>query len=552
MSKKLKQLVFCFTVFIVCCNFCCGNDDINLSISQNPPESNIINENIDTTNSMLEDELFSAMDFENSLDTTIKLEARIDVPLELSLEKALNTAITQNLDLIFAKSQTTVEKWKLWDNVSNWLPDYKAGFIGQRLDGNFLVGGVFPIMTLTSSFNAFMRFDYRFFEGGSGVFNTLAQKKIYNASKQDLASTLNNLLLDVSHSYNQLLREQAQLNVYAKSIEEANAQVKLNENLEKQGVGTKFDVLQSEAQLAEQEQEYIVQQTRLREASIELAKLLNIDQGVIIKPDNSDLKIKDISNLNKPILDLISLAKENRPEAKSLKLRYLAQRNHIGTAFSSYLPRANFFGQYGGTGNAIFHRSKVKGFIPDAIALDDTGNPVISMVSKNQVSLNDTSNVSNIIRGGGSPSIIKLDDSLMASKSLGVQLDWDIGDGLGLTTLSKINQARNITKAAKTSFDILNQKVEQEVRITFLKLQAAQKLLSVSEKRISAATEALRLAKLRLENGVGINTELLNAQKQYISALASKVDAIIAYNNSRAEFLHGLGLINIKELVRDF
>ncbi len=502
-------------------------------------------------------ELFSSNNIQEKLDTTIKLEARIDVPLELNLEKALNIATTQNLDLAFAKSQQYIEKWKFVENVSNWLPDYKVGFAAQRLDGNFLVGGIFPLMTLTSSINAFMRFDYRFFEGGMGFFDTLAQKKLYQSSKYNVSSTINNLLLDVTKAYNFLLKEQAQLNVYEKSIDEANAEVELNKNLEKQGVGTKFDILQSEAQLAEQEQQYIVQQARFREASIELAKLLNIEQGIFIKPDETDLKIKD-NTFNKPILELISLAKNYRPEISSYKLKYFANKNHVASTFSGFLPKANFFGQYGGTGNAIFHRSKIKGFTSDAIALDESGNPVISMVTRNresflnsanQIDSNNLTNVSNIIRGGGTPSTVKLDDSLMSNKSLGVQVDWDIADGLGLTTVSKINQARSLAMTGKINLEILEQEIEQNVRTSFLRLQTANKLLSVSEKRVTVATEALRLAKVRLENGIGINTELLNAQKQYTGALASKVEAIIAYNNSHAELLHSLGLISIEKLV---
>ena len=84
-----------------------------------------------------------------------------------------------------------------------------------------------------------------------------------------------------------------------------------------------------------------------------------------------------------------------------------------------------------------------------------------------------------------------------------------------------------------------------------MNVQASEQLLNVSEKRVKAATEALRLAKLRLENGVGINTELLNVQKQYSGSLASKVNAIIEYNNAQAELLHRLGLISVELLVNN-
>ena len=494
----------------------------------------------------------------NNITQPIKLEARIDIPLELDLEKALNIALEQNLDIVQAKNQKNINKWKYWENIGNWLPDYKVGFAAQRFDGNFLVGGVFPVMTLTSSVNAFMRFDYRFFEGGKGFFNTLLAKKLYNASKENLSASLNDTVLEVTKAYNLLLKEQSQLNVLAKAVEEAKSEVDLNQNLEKEGTGTRFDVLQSQVLFAEQEQLFISQQAMFREASINLARILNLEQGTHIKPDEKDLKVMDIVDLEQPIAEIISLALKNRPELKVAKLELYAQKNNIAVTASEFLPRTNLFGQYGGTGKVIFHRTKVAGLTPDAIALDENGNPLSSMVSRDREmfqsfttqDLSNITNVSDVIKGAGKPTTVTLDDSLMANKSLGVQLDWDIGKGLGVPIVSKVNQARNQAKISKTNFDLLNQAVEQQVRSAYLRLQAASRLLDVAKIRLQAASEALHLAKVRLENGVGINTELLNAEKQYTEALASNVNAIVEYNVTQAELLHSIGLISVEKLIQ--
>lgn len=493
-----------------------------------------------------------------SVSEPIKLEARIDVPLELNLEKVLNYAIVQNLDVAQAKYLKEIDKWKLWENIGNFLPDYKIGLSDQRFDGSFLVGGVFPVMALTTSANAFMRFDYRFFEGGRGFFNTLAAKNLYKSSKENLSVSLNDTLLRVTKAYNQLLKEQAELDVLAKAVEEAESDLKLNQDLEKEGAGTRFNVLQSEAQLAEQEQLFIAKQAQFREASIALARLLNLEQGIHISPDKNDLAVRKLYDIDKPIAEIIDLAKNNRPEIKKAKLEYNALKNYVGVAFSDFLPKANFFGQYGGTGNAFFHRTKVKEIIPDAIALDENGNPVHQAVSRGrtlsqtfepQVDLSNITNVSNVIRGAGRPFTTTLDDSLMSNKLIGIEVGWDIADGLGVPTVAKINQARTQAKLAKTTFEILNQKTEEEVRAIYLEVQTAEKLIDVAGKRVAAAGEALHLAKVRLQNGVGINTELLNSQKQYTGALSSQVDAIVAYNNAQAELLHSLGLISVGKLI---
>ena len=494
----------------------------------------------------------------STLISPIKLEARIDVPLELNLEKAINIALQQNLDIAYAKSKKDIDKWRFIENIGNWLPDYKTGLSAQRFDGQFLVGGVFPVMTLTSSVNAFMRFDYRFFEGGKGLFNTIAANKLYKSSIEDLSASMKQIMMDVAKSYFNLLKEQAKLDVLVKAVEEAQSELELNKNLESQGVGTRFDVLQAEAQLAEQEQEYITQQSTLREASINLAQILNFEQGTHIKSDVNDLTIRKLYDLDHPIAEILSVAFKNRPEIKKVQYELSAQKKYVGAAFSTFLPRANFFGQYGGTGNAFFHRTKIREIIPDAIALDENGNPVVQHVSRSrnyrtffdpETGLSDITSVSNVVRGAGQPFLTKLDDSLMASKFIGIQIDWDIGDGLGVPTISRINQARKQVELSKITLDKLNQKVEQDVRTAFLRAQTSEKLIEVANKRVNAATEALKLAKVRLENGVGINTELLSSQKQYAGSLSSQVDAIVEYNKSQIELLYSLGLISPESIL---
>lgn len=495
----------------------------------------------------------------NKLMLPIKLEARIDVPLELNLEKALNIAQEQNLNILQSKYEKDIYKWRFLENIGNWFPDYSLGINGQRFDGQFLIGGVLPIMALTSNVNAFMRFDYRFFEGGKGFFNTLASRKLYNSSKENLLASHKDVFLIVTKAYNFLLQEGAKLIVLSKAVEEAQAELKLNQDLENQGVGTRFDVLQSEAQLAEQEQEYISQQSKFREASIILARLLNLEQGVHIKPDQNDLDPKSLFDIDKPINEIISLAIESRPEIKKSELEYKAKRYYIGSAFSAFLPKANFFGQYGGTGNVFFHRTKRRTVIPDAIGLDENGDPLVQSVKRRAkfqtfdplVDVSEITSVSNVIRGAGAPFGSTIDDSLMTSKFIGVQVGWEVGNGLGVPAFSKIHQAKNEAKAAKTSIEIVKQNIEQEVRTAYLNVQTTKKLIEVTKKRVIASTEALRLAKVRLENGIGINIELLNAQKQHKEALVSEISAIVDYSNAQAELLHALGIISIENLLGD-
>src|SRR3989338_7848268 len=145
-----------------------------------------------------------------------------------------------------------------------------------------------------------------------GFFNTLAANKILKSSKENLSASMKDILLLVTKAYNQLLKEEAQLEVLAKSYEEAKSVYELNQNLEKQGAGTKFDVLQSEAQLAEQEQLFIAQQANFRDSAINLSRLLNLEQSAHIRPSQKDLTAKKLFNIDKPIGEILKVAFDNR------------------------------------------------------------------------------------------------------------------------------------------------------------------------------------------------------------------------------------------------
>lgn len=102
MVYKKYNLLFLFIVFLLTFNFAYSN----AAVENN--SSNIIQLKTSTP-----DEIFKSGEF----GTPIKLEARIDVPMELSLEEALNLAIAQNLDVELAKHQKDIDKWRLWENL---------------------------------------------------------------------------------------------------------------------------------------------------------------------------------------------------------------------------------------------------------------------------------------------------------------------------------------------------------------------------------------------------------------------------------------------------
>ena len=117
--------------------------------------------------------------------------------------------------------------------------------------------------------------------------------------------------------------------------------------------------------------------------------------------------------------------------------------------------------------------------------------------------------------------------------------------GMGLGQIAPINQNKALSRQAslELSNEILT--VETEVRDAFLRSNAAEKQISAAERQLEAATEAIKLARIRLQNGVGTNIDLIDTQRNYVNALVNKVRSIVQYNQSQVDQLRAIGLISL-------
>jgi outer membrane protein TolC len=126
-----------------------------------------------------------------------------------------------------------------------------------------LIGGTIPVSFGNPFATATAGFRYYGFRGGSVMFGSLANMHNYRASKQGLRASINDTLLNVTKLYYNLVQNQALLQIQTRAVDVSKAQVLLNQQLERAGTGTRFQVLQSETQLARDEQALLTQEVDL-------------------------------------------------------------------------------------------------------------------------------------------------------------------------------------------------------------------------------------------------------------------------------------------------
>ncbi|HEY9869148.1 MAG TPA: TolC family protein, partial [Candidatus Obscuribacterales bacterium] len=133
------------------------------------------------------------------------------------------------------------------------------------------------------------------------------------------------------------------------------------------------------------------------------------------------------------------------------------------------------------------------------------------------------------------------------SYTIGFRVDWNYPN-LGVPDAANVMSAKAVARqvtlqANQQLLDVLTQ-----VRQSYLNSQTAEKVIDVASAQVVSSAEQLRLARVRLANGVGINLDVIQAQQAWVQALANKANAIIDFNIAQAQLLRDMGIITVDTL----
>ena len=445
-----------------------------------------------------------------SLDALIKLRENLNpfsldakFITKLGLQDTLEVALNQNLEIDSAYSQMRSQKYSFLSSASGFLPSVNAGYTLIGVAGTFpsdLFGGGGAganSSTAQSSFPSTIQllnagFSHNLYQGGRVFFQTRTERHRLRARKADLKTNVNDVLLNAARRHYELLLNEALLAIRTRAVAISEEQVRLNSAQEKAGVATGLDVLQSQAQLASDQQNLIEQQNARRQSAIQLAHLLNTSFAEDIEASEKYLRMKRLIAKTVLIDQLLSTAIDNRPELKQYEELRLAAKAAIVTAASPLQPKVSLAGTVYGIG-------------ADGGRLD----PLYSL-------------------------------------NFGIK--WALG-GLGTTDLANIQKARWDARSAAIQAKQTFLDIFEQVRTSYNNSLSSEKRVELASIQIKAAEEELRIARKRMDSGVGLNIDVLNAQRDLTQASINKARAILDFNVAQAQLIRDIGQIDVNRLV---
>ncbi|MBY0357170.1 MAG: TolC family protein [Candidatus Obscuribacterales bacterium] len=426
----------------------------------------------------------------------VRLDATYNQPV--SLKDCLVYALSENLPIKISRESYIYQRYTFCANLALFLPT-------NTMSWNLVRSNVGPSpnnsVALSRVFSEAVRFPV--FQGGNVFYNTLAQFYREKGWHKALDATVNDTLLSVYNNYTNLLLNEALLQIRTKSVAVSEAQLALNEKQFNAGKGTRLAIMQSKTQLESDRQALLEQQVALRTAAINLSYTLNGPLAVNLIPVEDTVTETSLVEETTTVEDLIQQAYQHRPELRQYELFCLAANRTISVAAAPLQPTASFFTGY-------------------------THSSTTASGSANIAGAGVFGGLFNTTQFG-----------FVASQTL---------SGIGVPAIMNIYGARALARQGLYQANQELMSIARDIRIDYLTALTARKKIEVSSLELSSAQEALRIAQARFKVGASTNLEVIEAQRDYVSAQIKQVQAIISSNQTQAQILHDTGLISIGTL----
>jgi len=414
---------------------------------------------------------------------TFPEEVELEGIQPITLQQAIALAERNNPELETVRLQLRQRRAELQEQRAELLPDLTLGSSltaseGEQQEVTDFFGNSREVGDdVDVIFGGNVRIDYDIYTSGRRSALIDAAEQSLRIQELQVESQAEQLRLDVSEDYFDLQRADEQLRIRRDALNQALQNLRDAQALERAGVGTRFDVLQAEVDVANRQQELVRSLSDQLVARRQLAEQLNLDQNITLAAAdpvavNGDWELA--------LDESIVLAYRNRAELQQQLLQREVNANQRRAAVAQYGPQVSAFTQYA---------------VQDVLSNDDTG--------------------------------------LTDDWTLGLQLDWRLFDG-GAARAQARQQEIGV-EIAEANFEDARNTIRFQVEQAFYNLQANETNIATAQLNVERARESLRLARLRFQAGVGTQSDVLRAQTELTQAEFNLVEAILGYNEALAQ-----------------
>ncbi len=419
-----------------------------------------------------------------------------------TLEDCIKIAFENNYDLQSAKLVYETADVNFKQNRNALLPsingDYNLGVSRGRSIDPFTNDFVNEQLTFS---NARLSLDAVVFNGFR-LLNSLKQSKLNRAaSEMETEEAKQNLAIDVTLSFLQVLNVRDVVRLTEKRLESTNEQLSRLEILFEEESGDLAAFRDLQGQISNDEAALIVAKNNLKTAELNLNQILNSSDQITA----AQIEILiDFKPYDASAEDVYDSALENLPTFKARNLRLDAAHKGVAVARSQYIPQVSVFANV-----ATNYSSAARLFTETGNSITETGDFVTIDAMDIPVLTNQTNFTSEDISYQE-----QFDNNV--NSTVGVAVSVPVFNGFRAknnVALEKIKKQQAQVALERTQLNI-RQAIEQSHNT----MQAAFNRYKVLEKQVAAYAESFRINEIRFENGVSTSVEFISSKNNLENA----------------------------------
>lgn len=396
-------------------------------------------------------------------------------PYELTLEESIRLALANNPAIKVAMAEKVTAEWSVREAKAGKTPTVNLKHTASRGEKKTATG-----TAISENFSNSISLSLPLYTGGK-VEGAIEKAKLGSHSAVlGVEKTKQQIRLDATNAYYTVLQTANLVKLNQESVDRLHAHLQNVQAQFEVGTVAKTDVLRSEVEVADAEQNLIKAENAYE---LSLAGLNNV-MGL---PLDTELQVND--QLKYAAMDLsleaaLEQAMANRPDLAQAELAIAAAKKSISIAKSGTRPTIAL--------------SASEGWEDERFPGTDDNTWFVNVIAS-----------------------------------------WDIFD-FGLTH-SQVKQSQSELEKIKHQAQQIKDAAQLEVRQAYLNLKEAEKRIATSQVTVNKAEEDYKIAQVRYTSGVGTNLDVMDSQVALTTAKTNYVQALYDYNTSRAELEKAIG-----------
>ncbi|NJL02585.1 MAG: TolC family protein [Spirulinaceae cyanobacterium SM2_1_0] len=343
--------------------------------------------------------------------------------------------------------------------------------------------------TITDSFDGRVELNYNIYDGGRRPAQIREAERAIRFNQLEVEQIEAQIRLQTITAYYSLQESDARVDIEEAAVENAQQTLRDAELLEQAGLGTRFDVLRAQVDLANSNQNLTNALSTQRVSRRSLVQVLGLGQQVEVTIAD---EIRPAGTWELPLEETIILAYRNRAELEQQLVQREIEEQQRETALADIRPQVSVFANY-----------NVLGVFNDSEGLAD-------------------------------------------GYQIGARVRWRFFDG-GLAQARRDQEAIDM-EIAEVSFEQQRNQIRFEVEEAYSNLLASDENIKTATVAVQLAEESLRLARLRFQAGVGTQTDVIDAQTELTRARGNLLTAIISYNSALASLQRAVSNVPTNQL----